>query len=105
MKKLFTLFLITFFTIGFASAQNSVEIHKRHFNLDKNGLAIKGYDPVSYFTGGKPQQGKKGITLTTEGITYRFATTQNRDLFKTSPAKYQPQSLTLYNHNFQINSI
>ncbi|MBB3054312.1 YHS domain-containing (seleno)protein [Mucilaginibacter gotjawali] len=91
MKKTFTLILISVFTAGFVSAQNPTELHKKHYNLDKNGLAIQGYDPVSYFTGKKAQEGKKDITLTTEGITYRFATTQDRDLFKSSPAKYQPQ--------------
>lgn len=91
MKKTFALFLISYFTVGFVSAQSPAELHKKHFNLDKNGLAIKGYDPVSYFTTKKPQEGKKEISLTTEGITYLFATTQDRDLFKASPAKYQPQ--------------
>ncbi len=91
MKKAFALILISVFTVGFASAQNPTELHKKHFNLDKHSLAIKGYDPVSYFTGKKAMEGKKDITLTTEGITYRFATTQDRDLFKSSPEKYQPQ--------------
>lgn len=91
MKKAFALVLISVFTAGLVSAQNPTELHKKHFNLDKNGLAIKGYDPVSYFTGKKALEGKKDITLTTEGITYRFATTQHRDLFKSSPGKYQPQ--------------
>jgi YHS domain-containing protein len=91
MKKKLALFLISCFTIGFVSAQNPTELHKKHFHLDKYGLAIKGYDPVSYFAGKKALEGRKDITLTHEGITYRFATTQDRDLFKSDPAKYQPQ--------------
>jgi YHS domain-containing protein len=91
MKKIVILLLASVFAIGIASAQNPTELHKKQYNLEKDGVAIKGYDPVAYFTGSKAQEGKKDISLTTEGITYRFATTQNRDLFKASPAKYQPQ--------------
>ena len=69
--------------------KRAASIH--YFNLEKNGLAIKGYDPVSYFSGKKAEEGKKGITLTTEGITYRFTTTQDRDLFKANAAKHQWQ--------------
>ncbi len=91
MKKLFSLLLASALTNSIASAQTDTDLNKKHYNLDSEGLAIKGYDPVSYFTNKKAQEGKKDITLTTEGITYRFATTQDRDLFKASPAKYQPQ--------------
>lgn len=91
MKKLFSLLLASAFTISIASAQTGTDLHKKHYNLDSEGLAIKGYDPVSYFTTQKAQEGKKDITLTTEGITYRFANAQDRDLFKANPAKYQPQ--------------
>ncbi len=63
----------------------------KNYNLDKAGLAIEGYDPVAYFILGKPVEGIPAISLTHEGATYRFCTAQNRDLFKASPAKYQPQ--------------
>jgi YHS domain-containing protein len=91
MKRLFTLLLVTVFATGTVSAQNAAELHKKNFNLDKTGLAIEGYDPVAYFTAQKAIEGKKEISLNYEGVTYRFATAQNRDLFKAIPAKYQPQ--------------
>lgn len=91
MKKIFILTLLAAFTAGIASAQTATEHHKKQYNLDKDGLAIKGYDPVAYFNGNKAEEGKKDITLTTEGVIYRFATTQDRDLFKSDPEKYQPQ--------------
>jgi hypothetical protein len=28
-------------------------------NTDKNGVAIKGYDPVAYFSEGRPVKGRK----------------------------------------------
>jgi YHS domain-containing protein len=60
-------------------------------NVDATGLALKGYDPVAYFTDGKPVQGKAEFTARHDGATYRFATAANRDRFAADPAKYAPQ--------------
>ncbi len=55
------------------------------------GVAVGGYDPVAYFTGGKPARGDKAITLEHNGAVWRFASNENRDAFKADPAKYAPQ--------------
>lgn len=55
------------------------------------GIAVGGYDPVAYFTEGKPVQGSKDITLEHEGATWRFASAANRDTFKADPARYAPR--------------
>jgi YHS domain-containing protein len=64
----------------------------QHYNLDKSGLAIQGYDPVAYFPegGGKATPGKKELELKYRGATYRFATQANLDAFKKDPRKYEP---------------
>jgi YHS domain-containing protein len=54
-------------------------------------LALKGYDPVAYFTDGKPIQGVEAYELTWDGQRYRFASAQHRDLFRKNPDKYAPQ--------------
>lgn len=59
-------------------------------NLDKNGVAIKGHDPVAYFKDQKPVAGKSSITATHAGATYRFATEDNRKAFVDDPEKYVP---------------
>ena len=59
-------------------------------NVDANGIALKGFDPVSYFLSGGPVQGKKELFAKYEGATYQFASSQNRDTFTASPAKYAP---------------
>jgi len=63
-----------------------------HQNLGKGGLAISGYDPVSYFEvgGSKPRKGKSELSVRERGVTYRFATKENMELFKKSPAKFEP---------------
>jgi YHS domain-containing protein len=56
-----------------------------------SSIAVGGYDPVAYFTDGKPVAGKSGITHRWNGATWRFASEKNRDLFKAKPETYAPQ--------------
>ncbi len=55
------------------------------------GVAVGGYDPVAYFTDGKPVQGRADITLEHEGAKWHFASEANREAFRADPAKYAPQ--------------
>ena len=54
-------------------------------------LALKGYDPVAYFTAAAPTPGRPEFELLHDGVRYQFASAQNRDLFKADPDKYVPQ--------------
>jgi YHS domain-containing protein len=60
-------------------------------NATITGLALRGYDPVSYFTEGKPIQGDYRITARYNDATYRFASQEDKHLFETNPVKYLPQ--------------
>jgi YHS domain-containing protein len=55
------------------------------------GIGLKGYDPVAYFTDGQPNKGVEQYSLQWKGITYRFASADNLQSFKTDPKKYLPQ--------------
>ena len=57
----------------------------------EHGLAVKGYDPVSYFTTGQPTPGLAQFSLSYKGVTYRFASAENRDRFIATPEKFVPQ--------------
>ena len=61
------------------------------FFTDELGQAIRGYDPVAYFTDGKPIEGKPEFTAAHGGALWRFSSAEHRDLFKADPAKYAPQ--------------
>ncbi len=61
-----------------------------HANL-KNGLAISGYDPVSYFQEKGPEEGSRSITAQYQGATYRFISESNKRLFIKEPQKYVPE--------------
>jgi YHS domain-containing protein len=54
-------------------------------------LMLLGFDPVAYFSDGKPVRGKHTINATHDGRTYYFASAQHRDTFSAAPAKYEPQ--------------
>lgn len=58
-------------------------------NVDKNGIGLGGYDPVSYFSG-TPAAGNENLTSTWNGVTYRFATAANKAAFEKNPAAYEP---------------
>ena len=60
-------------------------------NVTTTDLALRGYDPVSYFTDGAPTPGEIDITAEHNGATYRFASAEHKAMFEADPAKYAPQ--------------
>ena len=60
-------------------------------NTNGGDAAISGYDPVAYFTAGKPTKGSDQFTATWNGTVFRFASAENRDTFQAAPEKYAPQ--------------
>ena len=56
-----------------------------------DGVAIRGYDPVSYFSDGAPVPGSDAFTFEWKNATWKFATAENMAIFKSDPEKYAPQ--------------
>ena len=71
---------------GPAAAAKS-EINQSYFS----GVAIKGTDPVAYFTDKKPVEGLSDISYKWRGAEWRFKSAANRDTFAAAPEKYAPQ--------------
>ena len=85
-RQIFAICLLSLFVAGGALAASPIAaVNTEH------GLAIKGYDPVSYFTTGKPTLGLAQFSTAYKGVTYRFASAENRDRFVASPEKFVPQ--------------
>ena len=61
-------------------------------------LAIKGYDPVAYFSIGKPVPGLPEFEYEWDEHRYRFARAEHRELFKADPVRYAPQFAKLLRH-------
>ncbi|MFT6099359.1 MAG: YHS domain-containing protein [Arenicella sp.] len=53
--------------------------------------AIRGYDPVAYFTENKPVKGSKTFSHTHNGATWLFSSRENLETFKANTEKYTPQ--------------
>lgn len=60
-------------------------------NVDAEGVALHGHDPVAYFTEGKAVPGAARFEHQWNGARWRFASAANRDAFAKAPDKYAPQ--------------
>ena len=73
------------------TAQAGVPGSKSEINLDAQGVALGGYDPVAFFDGGKPTHGIATISATYGGARYLFATEEHRRTFLKDPKTYIPE--------------
>jgi len=55
------------------------------------GKAIKGYDPVAFFTESRPVKGQDSLMYVWNGAKWEFSSRANLDRFKAEPEKYAPQ--------------
>ena len=74
-----------------ASAAPPINTLKSGFFGGRTDTAILGYDPVAYFTEGKPVKGQDSVAYDWMGAKWKFSTQAHLDLFKASPEKYAPQ--------------
>jgi YHS domain-containing protein len=86
--KLYVFLFIAIVVSTFASAQADEASRKRNFNTE-NYVAMREWDPVSYFTG-KPAKGVTQYQFKYKAIIYYFASEENMKEFEKSPAKYEP---------------
>jgi YHS domain-containing protein len=84
MKKLLTLLIVLASMATTATAKNLL-------NLDRNGAAIQGYDPVAFFTENQPVKGNPQFESEYHGAKYYFASAEHKAAFDKEPAKYEPQ--------------
>lgn len=88
MKSVAFLFVLGLLTVS-SFGQDETNLRKKQFNLDE-GVAISGYDPVAYFTPGKPTKGSKANAFVYQGVTYYFSSAANKETFMKNPAAYEP---------------
>src|SRR5215204_7663432 len=56
-----------------------------------DGKAVKGFDPVAYFTKGKPVQGSPKFAYSWHEASWQFVSEENLQMFRKNPEKYAPQ--------------
>lgn len=76
------IFMLLFTSVAFAASS---------INIDSKGVAIKGYDPVAYFTMDKPVKGNNNFEYEWQGAKWRFSTENHMKLFIEDPDKYAPR--------------
>lgn len=54
-------------------------------------VAVGGYDPVAYFTHGRPVRGSNRFRIMHHGYEYRFASAEHLAAFRAEPSRYAPQ--------------
>jgi YHS domain-containing protein len=86
MQRRMSVFLLGMMLALPVLAQSSAAL-----NLNGDGVAIKGYDPVAYFTMNKPVKGSPSFMAKHDGATYWFANAEDQQAFAAQPARYVPQ--------------
>ena len=64
---------------------------KSPINVNGEGIAIKGYDPVAYFTLSRPVKGLKEYQFEWNNAKWLFANNEHLILFQENPGKFAPQ--------------
>lgn len=79
----FLVFSVLLLVVGAALAKDAYFTHR--------GVAIRGYDPVAYFTDGRAVEGDSQYSLRWQGVEWRFASPENLARFEESPQRFAPQ--------------
>jgi len=59
-------------------------------NSKHNLVGVQGYDLVAYHTEGKAMRGNGYNVSDYKGVTYQFASKENKEIFDKNPKKYLP---------------
>src|SRR5271154_7103007 len=60
-------------------------------NVNKEGVMLSGYDPVSYFKSDQPREGDAKFQTKVGDVIYWFSSEENKQQFLKDPKKYEPQ--------------
>ncbi len=92
IKLLFTTAILFFGLIATSIAAERINTLEKEglFGYEPNGVAIRGYDTVAYFTKGMPVAGNDTFTTQWSGATWKFSSQEHLDLFVAEPEKADP---------------
>ncbi len=85
-----TMLLLFCTVVALGGCGSAEEIEVQAVSTTENGIAVSGYDVVSYFDG-TAQVGSPDYTHVWKGATFQFVSEGHRDTFAKSPAQYAPQ--------------
>jgi YHS domain-containing protein len=78
---------------GVAALTVSAELGTADAQTPPSGrrVALSGYDPVSYFTPGRPEKGNDAFWFAFDDAIYHFKNAEHRAIFAAEPERYAPQ--------------
>jgi len=76
--------------VGFLAFADVAAIASDATSTEVYGVAIKGYDPVAYFTENRAVKGSSEFAFSWNEARWYFSKAENRDLFAANPKKYTP---------------
>ena len=79
------------FTVALTVPPHGILLPAEAAPVPEKRLALGGYDPVSYFTEGHPEQGSAEYHASFDDATYWFKGPEHRALFVADPDHYAPQ--------------
>jgi YHS domain-containing protein len=71
--------------------ETAKSVPKTKMNVDANGVILKGYDPVAYFTRHQAVKGNPAIQTRFGGAIYYFISAADKAAFDKNPSRYIPQ--------------
>ena len=91
MKSAAKLIGIAVLALNLVLAANPADAGSPEINLGYfNKLAMNGYDVMTYWKGGDPQEGDPDIAYEYRGATWVFVSKENRETFAANPVAYAP---------------
>jgi len=92
IRSALLLFVFSMTYVGQVHAAEPINtLEKALFGYKSNGIAIRGYDTVAYFTQGEPVKGSSEYSTEWMGATWQFSSEEHLNTFVASPQTYAPQ--------------
>ena len=81
------------FLFSAAAALRGAEVSLANTDSPPAGrrIALSGYDPVAYFTDGRPEKGSNAFWFAFDDAVYLFRSAEHRAMFAADPERYAPQ--------------
>jgi hypothetical protein len=81
------------FLFSAAAAMLGAEVSLANTDSSPAGrrIALSGYDPVAYFTDGRPEKGSNAFWFAFDDAVYLFRSAEHRSMFAADPERYAPQ--------------
>lgn len=90
-ERVLKIFIIPIFMLCILALSSYNVFALAPVNMDKGGIAIKGYDPVAYFIEQRPVKGSREFSYPWNGAEWRFSSKEHLVLFSKEPDRYSPQ--------------